>query len=241
MNKRTIEIIEEVSSQGVWTWLELDNNSNSLYLEFKNFKLLDDYNFNLNQPNLLDNNLNNVEDSITNSINYNGDLVIRFGNNLFFEVFYNNFDDLSFLNMDKPIFNELFYSNKMFSDLNNPYFYTEFSKKLSKLKFQDYDLLDDLDCRFKFNNILVNNDLVNNDNSHYDFLLVLDCDDVAIAVGCDFIHTFNDAESLNDDDIKRLSNKWVLYYLDYWDKKGTDEEYKDDLLCEENPFVSYKI
>lgn len=237
MNKRTIEIIEEVSSQGVWTWLELDNNSNSLYLEFKNFKLLDNNDFNINSYGLFEDNKFNCSNKSNKFIDYNGDLVIRFGNNLFFSIFYNNLEDLNFLNIKESIFNELFCFNKKFSDLDNPYFYTEFSKRLSKLKFQDYDLLNDLENKFKFNNILINND----DNSHYDFLLVLDCDDVAIAVGCDFIHTFNDAESLNDDDIKRLSNKWVLYYLDYWDKKGTNEEYKYDLLCEENPFLTYKI
>ncbi|MDO5850336.1 MAG: hypothetical protein Q4P14_03895, partial [Methanobacteriaceae archaeon] len=141
---------------------------------------------------------------------------------------------LSFLNIGESTFNELFCLNKMFSDLDNPYFYTEFSKKIFRLKFQDYNLLDELKTKFEFNNILINNNL---DNSNHDFLLILDCDNVAIAVGGDFIHTFNDSQSLNDDDIKRLSNKWILYYLDYWDKKGTDEEYKEDLLCEENPFI----
>ena len=40
--------------------------------------------------------------------------------------------------VSKMIFNELFYSNKKFSDLNNPYFYTEFSKKLSKREDMEF-------------------------------------------------------------------------------------------------------
>ena len=39
MNSRSKEIIEEAISQGKWTWLEIDNNSNSLYLEFENLKI----------------------------------------------------------------------------------------------------------------------------------------------------------------------------------------------------------
>lgn len=62
-----MELIEEVSSQGIWTWLEFDNNSNSLYTEFKNLKLADV--------------------AISNPFEYKDDLVIRFGNNLFLALF----------------------------------------------------------------------------------------------------------------------------------------------------------
>ena len=46
---------------------------------------------------------------------------------------------------------------------------------------------------------------------------------------------FNDFEALDDDEIKRVSNTWMMYYLDYWNKKGTDKEYDEDPLCEEFP------
>ena len=39
MNNRSKEIIEDAISQGKWVWLEIDDNSNSLYLEFENLKL----------------------------------------------------------------------------------------------------------------------------------------------------------------------------------------------------------
>ena len=77
------------------------------------------------------------------------------------------------------------------------------------------------------------NDL--NENESYDFLLCFECEDVAVVVGGDFINCFNDFESLNDDEIKRVSNTWILYYMDYWNKKGTDKEYEEDLRCEEFP------
>ena len=40
---------------------------------------------------------------------------------------------------------------------------------------------------------------------------------------------------VSDDEIKRVSNTWMMYYLDYWNKKGTDKEYDEDPLCEEFP------
>ena len=58
MNNRSKEIIEDAISQGKWTWLEIDVNSNSLYLEFENLKLS-------SRP-ILDN-------------SYRGELAIRFG------------------------------------------------------------------------------------------------------------------------------------------------------------------
>ena len=80
-------------------------------------------------------------------------------------------------------------------------------------------------------------DLADNrdDNKSFDFLLSFECEDIAIAVGGDFVNCFNDFESLNDDEIKRVSNNWILYYMDYWNKKGTEKEYEVDLLCEEFP------
>ena len=62
MNSRSKEIIEEAISQGKWVWLEIDDNSNSLYLEFENLKL--------SSRLILDN-------------SYRGELAIRFGQNIF--------------------------------------------------------------------------------------------------------------------------------------------------------------
>ena len=208
-----MELIEEVSSQGIWTWLEFDNNSDSLYLEFKNFKFADV--------------------SISSPFEYKDDLVIRFGNNLFLSLFYDNVEDLSFLNLGKYNFDDIFYHNKKLSELDSPYFFTEFTKELLNFKFQDYNLLKEIANKYKNKKILVQNI---KEGQNYDFLLVLECKNLAVAIGGDFINTFNDSDALSDDDIKRLSNKWILYYLDYWDKKGTENAYVEDSLCEEIPF-----
>ena len=101
-----------------------------------------------------------------------------------------------------------------------------------KFKFQDYDYLSEIIRKYGYKQDLVDK---RSENKNYDFLLCFECEKIAIVVGGDFINCFNDFESLNDDEIKRVSNNWVFYYLDYWNKKGTEKEYAEDLLCEEFP------
>lgn len=217
MNTRSKEIIEEAISQGLWTWLEIDNNSNSLYLEFENLKLS-------SRP-IFDN-------------SYRGELAIRFGQNIYLALFFNKKEDLGFLRFNEDFINQLINEDIKLTD-KFPYFYQEFSKRLIKFKFQDFDYLNEIISKYSIKMDLVDNrkqkenDL--NENESYDFLLCFECEDVAVIVGGDFINCFNDFESLNDDEIKRVSNNWILYYLDYWNKKGTDKEYEEDLRCEEFP------
>lgn len=210
MNSRSKEIIEEAISQGRWTWLEIDNNSNSLYLEFENLKLS-------SQP-IYDN-------------SYRGELAIRFGQNIYFALFFNEKEDLNFLRFNEDYMNQLLGSDEFITD-RFPYFYQEFLKPITKFKFQDYDYLDEIKGRYNHKKDLADN---RDDNKSFDFLLSFECEDIAIAVGGDFVNCFNDFESLNDDEIKRVSNNWILYYMDYWNKKGTEKEYEVDLLCEEFP------
>ena len=224
MNSRSKEIIEEAISQGKWTWLEIDNNSNSLYLEFENLKLS-------SRP-IFDN-------------SYRGELAIRFGQNIYLALFFNKKEDLSFLRFNDDYFNQLISGNIKLTD-RFPYFYQEFSKKLMKFKFQDFDYLNEIISSYSNRMDLVDNRKQEEssgkqkegnlkENENYDFLLCFECEDIAIAVGGDYVNCFNDFESLNDDEIKRVSNNWILYYLDYWNKKGTEKEYEEDLLCEEFP------
>ena len=210
MNSRSKEIIEEAISQGRWTWLEIDNNSNSLYLEFENLKLS-------SQP-IYDN-------------SYRGELAIRFGQNIYFALFFNEKEDLNFLRFNEDYMNQLLESDEFITD-RFPYFYQEFLKPITKFKFQDYDYLDEIKGRYNHKKDLADN---RDDNKSFDFLLSFECEDIAIAFGGDFVNCFNNFESLNDDEIKRVSNNWILYYMDYWNKKGTEKEYEVDLLCEEFP------
>ena len=210
MNNRSKEIIEEAISQGKWTWLEVDNNSNSLYLEFENLKMA-------SQP-IFDN-------------SYRGELAIRFGQNIYLSLFFNKKEDLSFLKFNEEYLNQFLDSNQFITE-RFPYFYQEFSKKVQKFKFQDGEYLNEIEGKYVNKKDLLDN---RNENKACDFSLLFECDGLAVSVGGDFVNCFNDFESLNDDEIKRVSNNWILYYMDYWNKKGTSKEYPADLLCEEYP------
>ena len=210
MNNRSKEIIEDAISQGKWTWIEIDDNSNSLYLEFENLKLS-------SRP-ILDN-------------SYRGELAIRFGQNIYLSIFYNKKDDLGFFKFDNDYLSHLLDSNEFLTE-KFPYFYQELSKKVMEFKFQDYDYLKEITGKYKFKKVLADK---RDQNENYDFLLSFECEEIAIAVAGDFINFFNDFESLDDDEIKRVSNTWMMYYLDYWNKKGTDKEYEEDPRCEEFP------
>ncbi|AMK15061.1 hypothetical protein [Methanobrevibacter olleyae] len=217
MNNRSKEIIEEAISQGKWIWLEIDNNSNSLYLEFENLKI--------SSQTIFDN-------------SYKGELAIRFGQNIYLALYFNEKEDLSFLKFNIDYLNNLVNSNEYLTE-KFPYFYEEFRKDIIKFKFQNHDYLNKIIKEYKNKKVLINNrnlqDVFKKENEDYDFLLSFECEDIAVVVGGDYINCFNDFESLSDDDIKRASNNWMLYYLDYWNKKGTDKEYGEDLLCEEFP------
>lgn len=210
MNNRSKEIIEEAISQGKWTWLEIDNNSNSLYLEFENLKM--------SSQTIFDN-------------SYRGELAIRFGQNIYLALYFNDREDLGFLRFNEDFFNQLIDGEIKLTD-KFPYFYQEFSLNINKFKFQDYAYLNEIIESYGNEKSLVDN---RKENEDYDFLLCFECEKIAIVVGGDFINCFNDFESLDDDEIKRVSNNWILYYMDYWNKKGTDKEYEEDLLCEEFP------
>lgn len=210
MNNRSKEIIEEAISQGKWTWLEIDNNSNSLYLEFENLKM--------SSQTIFDN-------------SYRGELAIRFGQNIYLAMYFNDREDLGFLRFNEDFLNQLIDGDIKLTD-KFPYFYQEFSLNINKFKFQDYTYLNEIIESYGNEKSLVDN---RKENEDYDFLLCFECEKIAIVVGGDFINCFNDFESLDDDEIKRVSNNWILYYMDYWNKKGTDKEYDEDLLCEEFP------
>ena len=105
MNSRSKEIIEEAISQGKWTWLEIDSNSNSLYLEFENLKL--------SSQTIFDN-------------SYRGELAIRFGQNIYLSLFYNEKKDLSFLHFKEDYLNHIIDSkefiNPCFFHFSNHFF-----------------------------------------------------------------------------------------------------------------------
>jgi len=149
--------------------------------------------------------------------NHSSEIAVRLADNAFFILFYNNDNDIDFL---------------IKSD--------DFSKKISNegLRFQDEDLFSKIANHYDYNKTIIGK----NFNDYYevdiDFLLVISLEKIAMVCGANQLNFFNNFESLNDGDIKKLSNQWWIYYLDYWKSKKTDNEYEYDPACEIIPFMN---
>ncbi len=149
------------------------------------------------------------------------EISIRFAENSLFSIFYNNDEDVEFIKEAKGLDNN---------------FLIELNKKLDEgqFKFQNIDFSNKL-CE-NFQNELVFLDNINDTNIEVpDFILSFSCENLAICIGGDSLNFFNNFESLNDNDILELSNQWSRYYLEYWIKKGSKKQLKEDVLCELRP------
>ncbi|WP_461461694.1 hypothetical protein [Methanobrevibacter sp.] len=149
------------------------------------------------------------------------EISIRFAENSLFSIFYNNDEDIEFIKEAKGLDNN---------------FLIELNKKLDEgqFKFQNIDFSNKL-CE-NFQNELVFLDNINDSNMEFpDFILSFSCENLAICIGGDSLNFFNNFESLNDNDILELSNQWSRHYLDYWVKKGSKKQLKEDDLCELSP------
>ena len=137
-----MDIIEDVISQGIWDWLEFNSASDSLYFEFFNLKL---------SSNLI------LEPS-----SYDGELTIRFGEGAYLAVYYNDKDDLGFLNLDDEALEKVFNENIQLSEIY-PYFFRDLAQKVGDFKFQDYDFLKSLDFQFENKKVLLGKPYINNE------------------------------------------------------------------------------
>lgn len=149
------------------------------------------------------------------------EISIRFAENSLFSIFYNNDEDVEFIKEAKGLDNN---------------FLIELNKKLDEgqFKFQNIDFSNKL-CE-NFQNELVFLDNINDKDMEFpDFILSFSCENLAICIGGDSLNFFNNFESLNDNDILELSNQWSRYYLEYWIKKGSKKQLKEDVLCELRP------
>lgn len=143
--------------------------------------------------------------------NHSSEIAIRLADNAFFTIFYNKDNDINFI-----------------EELD------DFSYKVSNngIKFQNFDFLKEIANSYDHRKSLVGNSLNNDYNVDVDFLLVIDFGDIAIACGANQLNFFNDFEALNDEDIKKFSNQWWVYWVDYWKAKETDNKYEYDPACE---------
>ncbi|OWT33000.1 hypothetical protein BGI41_04660 [Methanobrevibacter sp. 87.7] len=196
MNSKSYLILEDViSDAGKWTSLELVNDT--IYIDFSSVEL-----FNNND-----------------SSRFDSDISIRFSDNSLFSIFYNNKEDIDFLNLIKG---------------NDDNFSIEFNKNLekNKFKFQNMDFINSEFSKFKNEMIFLDN-FNNKDNP--DFILSFLSEDIGLCFGGNSLNVYMGLNELTDNDILILSNKWAQYYLSYWKNKGTRKEYDYDAICELNP------
>jgi len=123
-------------------------------------------------------------------------IALRLANNAFLKLFFNNPEDELF---EKDILNP---ANEFSYDLRNKNF-----------KFQNFKLLEKIKNNYKYQKDLLGNSENSLKNGDVDFLLCFVLDNVAIATGGNQIQFFNEFNILNEDEIKKLSNKWCLHWL----------------------------
>ena len=243
---------EAISSAGSWTWIELANDS--IQLEFEDVQLykhtLEKYSKHSSEIAI------RLAGNVFFTIFYNDEKDI---------IFLEKFDDFShkvsndglkFQNFDffkkkadsydfrKTLIGKSFNYNHNSNPNNN--LNNSPNNNLNKNNSNKNNLNKNNSNK---NNLNKNNSNKNNSNKNnsnennydyemeVDFLLVVVFEDMAIVCGGNQLNFFNDFESLNDEDIKKISNQWWVYWVDYWKTKGTDNEYEYDSACELVPLV----
>jgi len=151
---------------------------------------------------------------------HSSEIAIRLADNAFFTLFYNKDNDINF-DID------------FLENLN------DFSYKVSNegLRFQNFDFFKKIVNSYNHRKILAGKSFEDNYEIEVDFLLCIAFEDIAIACGANQLNFFNDFEALNDEDIKRLSNQWWVYWMDYWKAKEADNRYEHDPACEAIPSI----
>lgn len=61
--------------------------------------------------------------------------------------------------------------------------------------------------------------------------MLIETDEIAIAVGGDQMDFFSPFERLDDSSLRELSNQWMLYFLKYHQKRNIIK----DPMCENHP------
>lgn len=188
MNNKSLKRIEEVIlPSGIFDTIEF--NQDVLYLDFDKVELG-----------------NPKEDK-------NLALSIRFADNVFLALFYNDIWDIDF-------------TAKF--DFKNPQLYESFNLKVNEIKFLDFEHLNRLFEKYNKNKTLSGDSESTVYNIRNDYFVCFELDNLAIVAGGNQMDFFTEEERLNDDILKELSNKWVLYCLKYHLRRNI----RKDSMCE---------
>ena len=196
MNTRSLKLIREVMiNSGKVTSVEISQDS--IYLEFKDVEL--------------GNPKSNEEMSLT----------VRFAEDSFFTVFYNNIWDVDF--MSKYDYKKQLLSQEIFFDIK-------------EIKFIDFEYLNTFFYNFKSEKSISSVEDFSIHNIRNDFFMLVDTKDVGFAVGGNQMDFFTPFERLDDVSLRELSNEWMLYFLNYHLKRNIIK----DPMCENHPLIYTK-
>ncbi len=196
MNTRSLKLIREVMiNSGKVTSVEISQDS--IYLEFKDVEL--------------GNPKSNEEMSLT----------VRFAEDSFFTVFYNNIWDVDFMS-------KYDYKKQLLSQ--------EISFDIKEIKFIDFEYLNTFFYNFKSEKSISSVEDFSIHNIRNDFFMLVDTKDVGFAVGGNQMDFFTPFERLDDVSLRELSNEWMLYFLNYHLKRNIIK----DPMCENHPLIYTK-
>ena len=196
MNTRSLKLIRDVIiNSGKWTSLEVAQDS--IYVEFKDVEL--------------GNPKSNQEMSLT----------VRFAEDSFVSVFYNNIWDIDFLsNYD--------YKNQLLSE--------EVLFDVKDIKFIDFEYLNTFFGNYKSEKTISSVEDFSIHNIRNDFFMLVETREVAFVAGGNQMDFFTPSERLDDTSLRELSNDWMLYFLNYHLKRNIIK----DKMCENHPLMYTK-
>ena len=196
MNTRSLKLIRDVMiNSGKVTSVEISQDS--IYIEFKDVEL--------------GNPKSNEEMSLT----------VRFAEDSFFTVFYNNIWDVDFMS-------KYDYKKQLLSQ--------EISFDIKEIKFIDFEYLNTFFYNFKSEKSISSVEDFSIHNIRNDFFMLVDTKDVGFAVGGNQMDFFTPFERLDDASLRELSNEWMLYFLNYHLKRNIIK----DPMCENHPLIYTK-
>lgn len=196
MNIRSLKLIRDVLiNSGKWTAIEMTQDS--IYIEFKDVEI--------------GNPKSNEDMSLT----------VRFAEDSFFTVFYNNIWDIEFLSKYN-------FKNQLLSE--DVYF------KVEEIRFIDFEYLNTFFHDYKSEKTVSSVEDFSIHNIRNDFFMMVKTKELAFVVGGNRMDFFTPFERLDDASLRELSNDWMLYFLNYHLKRNLIK----DPMCENHPLMYTK-
>ncbi|WP_305513315.1 hypothetical protein [Methanobrevibacter sp. V14] len=180
MNARSLRLIRDVIiNSGKWTSIEVSQDS--IYMEFRDIELGG----------------SKYRDEMS--------LTVRFAEDSFFTVFYNNIWDIEFLSKYN-------YKHRLLSE--------DILFKVKEIRFIDFEYLNTFFYNFKSEKTVSSVEDFNIHNIRNDFFMLVETNEVAFAAGGNQMDFFTPFERLDDSSLRDLSNDWMLYFLNYHLKRN---------------------